>query len=219
MKELVALLVFIPLVVITIRWAVTKRIGPKLTISLLGFSIASGFAIANYDVISKVNWLGLEVETAMTEIADAKYSALGEIDSEVKAHKESIELLTFNINDTRDKVEAQKKAMNELIQTATDLQSRIEGQKKEIISLNESAAKTKGDIETLNAAAAQIALILVRATYFTIETKGEFGTDRAKKAIEEVEKDLNRVLPMVISDEVERLAWVERLKNTLQPRE
>lgn len=70
----------------------------------------------------------------------------------------------------------------------------------------------------MNAAAGQIALILVRATYFTIETKNEFGTERVQKAIEEILNDLNKVLPMVIQNERERAEWINQLQSTLPPR-
>lgn len=105
-----------------------------------------------------------------------------------------------------------------MIKIASNLQNKIENQKKEIVGLNESAEKTKKDIEILNAAAGQIALTLVRATYFTIETKNEFSTERAQKAIEEILNDLNKVLPMVIPNERERTEWINQLKSTLPPR-
>ena len=218
MKDLIAFLTFICLSITTIYLAVTKKINSTLTTIFLIFSIISGIVIANYDLINKFKWGPFEVETAKKEITKAKETALEEISSEVKGQKESINLLISNANDTRDKIEKQKETLNEMIKIATDLQNKIENQKKEIVGLNESAEKTKKDIENLNAAAGQIALILVRATYFTIETKNEFGTERAQKAIEEILNDLNKVLPMVLPNERERTEWINQLKSTLPPR-
>lgn len=86
-------------------------------------------------------------------------------------------------------------------------------------STNKDLSKAGERIKALNDAAAEIALILVRATYFTIETKSEFGTERATKATEEIMKDLNKILPMVITDPQKRAEWIVNLQNTLPKRE
>jgi len=195
--------------------SVIKKIDSKILIVLLVFAIISGFTIVNYDIIKKIKFgstLGsIEVETAKKEIFETKETALKEIGLEVKGHEESIRLLISNANDAKDKIE-------NLIKIATDLDSNIEEQKKEIIEIDKFAENTKKEIETLNTASAQIALILVRATYFTVETKSEFGTSRAEKAIQEIMNDLNKILPMVIPDNEERAKWIKDLQNILPPR-
>jgi len=209
MKELIATLTFICITSIAIYLSVIKKIDYKLLIVLLGFAIISGFIIVNYDIIKKIK-LGsiVELETAKKEILETKETALKEISSEVKGHEESIRLLISNANDTKDKIE-------NLIKIATDLDNNIEEQKKKIIEINKFAENTKKEIETLNAASAQIALILVRITYFTLETKNEFGTSRAKKAIQEITNDINKILPMIIPDNEERAKWIKNLQDTL----
>lgn len=219
MKEMMAFLTFVSISSITIYLSVTKQIDWKLTSLLLIFSIASGFCISNYDWIKKFKWGSMEVETAKQEISKFKESALSDIDKEVQSQKESIKLLMSSVNETKDEVYKQKEALSKLIETATALQSKIEEQKNQIIELNESAEKTKKNIEILNSAAKEIALILVRATYLSMETKSEFGTERAQRAIKEVLNDLNRVLPMVIPDPKERSAWVQQLQAILPSRQ
>lgn len=218
MKELIALLVFVFISAPTIYLSIKKRIDTKLTVILLCFSIASGFFITNYDIITRFKWGKVEIETAKNAISAAKQAALDEIASEVKDQKESIKLLIANANDSRDKLGKQKLAMEELIKTATALQKRIEEQKRSIIALNQTAEKTKADIEKLNAASSQIALTVIRATYFSLETKGEFGGPRSQKAIEEILSDLNRILPMVIPNEKERSEWIKKLQTALPKR-
>jgi len=131
--------------------------------------------------------------------------------SEVKGHEESIRLLISNANDTKDKIE-------NLIKIATNLENKIKEQKNRIIEINKFAENTKKEIETLNAAFAQIALILVRSTYFTLETKNEFGTRRVEKAIQEITNDLNKILPMIIPEKEERAEWIKDLQNILTSR-
>jgi len=215
MKELIAFLIFFCISCISIYLSVIKKIDSKILIVLLVFAIISGFTIVNYDIIKKIKFgstLGsIEVETAKKEIFETKETALKEIGLEVKGHEESIRLLISNANDAKDKIE-------NLIKIATDLDSNIEEQKKEIIEIDKFAENTKKEIETLNTASAQIALILVRATYFTVETKSEFGTSRAEKAIQEIMNDLNKILPMVIPDNEERAKWIKDLQNILPPR-
>ena len=215
MKELVALINYICFSGIAIYLLITKKIDSKILIVLLGFAIFSGLAIANYDILKKIkfgsNIVSIEVETAKEEIRETTKTALNKISSEVKEHEESIKLLISNANDTKDKIE-------NLIIIATDLDNNIEEQKKEIIEINKFAEDTKKEIETLNSASAQIALILVRATYFTLETKSEFGTVRAKKAIQEMINDINKILPIAIPDKEERAKWIKDLQNFLPSR-
>jgi hypothetical protein len=205
------------LTTLTIRWSVKKKIDSKTTIIFLCFTVIASFIISNYDVILHIKWGNIEVQTAVEKISQAKQTAIDEIRTEVKDQKESVRLLIASANDTRDKVEAQKKSLSELINTATLLQKKIDEQKIVVSALNEDTKRTKVEIKKLNEASAQIALILVRATYFTLETKNEFGGPRSRKAVEEIQKDLNYILPIVIPDMRERDRWIKNLQNTLPP--
>jgi chromosome segregation ATPase len=223
MKLTIGLLIFVIVTAITMYLAVKKRIDNKLSFIFLTFAIIAGFVTANYDVVGylKLGREGLEVETqaAKRQIGDAKSKALAEIDSEVKSQKESIRLLMANANQTSDKLEEQRKALSDLIHTATALQEKIEKQKLEISKLNQDSQAVKQEIVKLNEASSQIALTLVRATYFTLQTKNEFGGGpRLKKALAEIEADINSILPMVIPDLQERTQWVNQLQNTLPKR-
>ena len=79
---------------------------------LLGFAIVSGIAITNYDVIKKLKWVGLEVETekAKKDINTFANSKLEEINTEINKQKESINHLILDANNTRGKLEEQKQA-------------------------------------------------------------------------------------------------------------
>ena len=74
MKETVALLLFVCCSIPTFYLAAKGRIPLKLTITLLAFSLFTGIAVSNYDVIHKIKWAGLEVETAEKEIRGFKES-------------------------------------------------------------------------------------------------------------------------------------------------
>lgn len=222
MKLIIGLLIFICVTVLTMYFAVTKRFDYKLTIIFLVFAIMAGFVVANYDVVKhlKFGHEGLEVETkaAKLEIASAKTSALAEINTEMKSQKDAIQLLISNANDTYDKLGDQEKSITELLNSGTALQERIEEQKAEVTMLNRDSQAAKKEIEKLNEASTRIALALFKATYLTLQTKYDFGGDRPKKAVTEIEKDLNQILPMVITDPQERKQWIQQLQETLPKR-
>jgi peptidoglycan hydrolase CwlO-like protein len=222
MKLIIGLFIFICITAITVYFSVKKEINNTLTIIFLTFAIASGLAAANYDVVRhlKFGLIELETETAKREIGNAKSSALAEIEREVTSQKESIRLLISNANKTSDKLEDQRETLSALIDKATALQNKIEKQKEEILKLNQQSQAAKEEIKKLNAASSQIALTLVKATYLTLVTKSEFGSSpRLQKATAEIEKDINRILPMVIPDPQERAYWIQQLQNTLPERQ
>jgi chromosome segregation ATPase len=219
MKEMIALIVFVVVAATTIFLAVRKKISGKLAALLLGFSIVAGYAIANYDIIQLIKWGNFEVQTAKKEISEAKQSALADISNEVKGQKESIRLLLTSVNDTREKLEEQKRALAGIVNTATELQKKIEEQKNVVLTLNNDARRTRDEIRKLNDASGQIALIMVKANYLTLSTKNEFGGLRSQKAIQEIENDINRLLPLVIPDSQQRAKWIQDLQTILPARQ
>ena len=199
----------------TVRRLYSKQIDVKVAITIFTFALFSAFLITNYDVIQKIKWGGIEVETAKKEINEIKDNAIEEIKKEIGDQKKSINLLISGANDARAKIDQQKKSLEELIKKASELQQNIENQKASILALNQEGLKTKSEIQRLNRASAEIALIVVRTTYLFSTTKNEIGTDRAQKAIELIYNDLNKILPMVIPDEKERSKWIRSLENSL----
>ncbi len=125
MKEIVALLFLICLTIYVIWRARTGRIGKWLTIVLLGFALFGGLAIANYDIIKKVKWKGIELETYERKIQTIKNDALKEIEASVARHKESIDLLISSLNDTREKIDVQKTAADEERQARLKIERRL----------------------------------------------------------------------------------------------
>lgn len=218
MKELIAILFLIGFSVPTVRLLYSKQIEVTAAATVLAFALFGAFAMTNYDVIQKIKWGGIEVETAKQEIVKVKDTAIGDIRKEIGEQKDSIKLLISGVNDTREKIEQQKKSLSELITKASELQQHIENQKASIWALNQEGLKTKSEMQKLNRASAEIALILVRATYLTLETKSEFGTDRAQKAIDLITSDLNKILPMVIPENQDRSKWIQDLKDSLPVR-
>jgi hypothetical protein len=63
MKELVALLFLVCFGGATFYFSIIKKLDSKTAVSFLIFSLASGISIANYDIIKKLKWGDVEIET------------------------------------------------------------------------------------------------------------------------------------------------------------
>ena len=211
MKEIIALLVFILVAAITIYLSVTKQITIRLTITFLVFAIFSGLAVANYDFLKKMKWKDFEIETFERKVQSVKEIALEEIHKEIDSQKESIKLLISNANNIQEKIEVQKQIIKKT-------QEEIDDQKSNLESLNTRAESTERRIQTLHKASSDLALLLTKITWLHLETKSEFGTDRAKTAINQINVELNKIIQAIFPEQGERNAWILELKNSLRPR-
>ena len=211
MKETIAILFGICLTVFTLYLIVTKQIDSKMSVVLFLFALIGGLGIANYDLIKRIKWKGLELETYEREVQNIKDGALHEIEQEVANHKQSISLLIAKLNDTREKIDAQRKDVESLIE-------KISQQEQTLQNLASKADSTRDRIEILHKASSDLALLLTKITWLQIETKSEFGTDRAKKAVDQIVKELNEIVAVVIPDPQEKSSWIQELQSTLPPR-
>lgn len=211
MKETVAILFGVCVTIFTLFLVVTKQIDAKISAVLLIFALIGGLGIANYDIIKRIKWKDIELETYERKVKDIKEDALHEIEREVSNHKESISLLIANLNATRDKIDAQRKAVESLVEKISQQEQRLQ-------KLANEADSTKKRIEILHKASSDLALLLTKITWLQIETKNELATNRAKKAIEQILSELNRIVAVVIPDPQERSRWIGQLQSSLPPR-
>ena len=105
MKEIIALIIFLSFSIITVYLAVNNQISESLTCIILGFSILSGLAIANYDIVKKFKWKYMEIETFERKVDKIKKDALDKIEKEVDKHKNRITDLTIEANKRKREVE------------------------------------------------------------------------------------------------------------------
>ena len=132
MKEVIALLWGICIVVVTIYLVVNNNVSKTAAGMFFAVAILGGLVIANYDVLKKVSGLGLEVETFRKEIDSVKEEALAEIKQEVAEHKESIALLVRTGNDLSTKLEDQKADVTAIIEKAQALETQLTEQEKQL---------------------------------------------------------------------------------------
>jgi hypothetical protein len=217
-KEIIALLIFICVATVTIYLSVIKHIDTRLTVILLAFSILGGLAAANFDVIRRFKWKEFEIEAFEHQVTSVKEEALQEMRKQVQEQKDATALLVRDANDTRAKLEAQKSAVESMIRTAKELQKDVETQRESVVALGRETTQARARIEELTKASNELALLLTKITWLQQETKNEFGTNRAQKAMERVTADLNKVIITVIPDPQERNRWIQGLSESLPPR-
>ena len=90
MKEIICILFLVCFGVVTLYLSVKKQIDTKLTAFFLIFSLLGSFLIANYDIIKKVKYKDLEIETFERKVTHIKEGAIEEIRSDVENQKHSL---------------------------------------------------------------------------------------------------------------------------------
>ena len=216
MKALLGLLFGICITTVSIYLHAQKTIDRKSFSIMFGLAIVGGLAISNYDVLKRWKGLGIEVETARDEIQGVKADALKEIQKEVDNHKNAISILMRSANDLSEKLEKQKTLAVALVEKAKVLESEIEKDQAQLSDIKTDVLAANKATQSARSATEELAKILTRIAYFQVTTKNQFGTAQAKKAIQKITDDLNRIVNVMIPDPKERDGFVKGLMNELK---
>ena len=137
-KEIIALLVFLIITGLTIYLTIKRRIGNTLTVAFLAFSLLTGLAIANYDVIGRVRWEipGLSIFTS--QVDQVRDQALEDIRKEAEIQGEIIRPLMADLNATAEKIDSGTKYAEALLESIKKAEERL---KKEELDLKEKGVK------------------------------------------------------------------------------
>lgn len=135
-KEIIALVVFLSIVIFTIYMAVKRRIDTKLTSIFLTFSIPIGIAISNYDLVKKFKWMGLDIETFEKGVTTLKEKALEEIRTEVENHRGSINLLIRDADKARVD-------LNKIEELSKDAKTKVDEIGRVLEKANEAMSSTR----------------------------------------------------------------------------
>ncbi|MGA3014082.1 MAG: hypothetical protein ABSD71_08605 [Bacteroidales bacterium] len=215
MKEVIALIFLCLFSGYTVYLTINKRINTVITTVFLSFSLFASIVISNYDLIKTIKWKDFQLETFQHDVNVLKDNAINEIKKEVNDQKQSIVLLITNANDTRESINKQRKSIDSLLSIIKQTQKAIDSQKEFVQLLNNMAKNTENRIVELNKASSQIAKLLIKTTYLQIETKNEFGTERANIAIKQILTELNQIITVVIPDPVERDKWINSIIHAI----
>lgn len=130
MKEVVGILIFVSIAVLAFYLFLTKKVSSAALMGLLFVGMVCGFVAANYDVIRRLKFKEVELETFERRITEVKAEAIEELREESKTQKASIGLLLRDADDTRKNLESQKKSLEALLHEGKDLKSRVDEQSK-----------------------------------------------------------------------------------------
>lgn len=125
MKTLIALLFGISVIALSIHLHIDKKIDVKALSAMFSLAILGGLAIANFDVLKRWKGLGVEMETARTEIEDIKADALKDINKQVDDQKNSISVLMRSASEMSDKLETQESLAQDLVDQLISLSSAV----------------------------------------------------------------------------------------------
>jgi hypothetical protein len=214
-KAIVALLFLVSIVVITLHLTTKKQIGVLVAVLFFCVAILGGLAIANYDFIKTLKWNGLEIQTFRGEVDSIKGEALASIRAEVESQKASIRLLITNANDLRTALDAEKAAVESLLEKSKAAEQRLTSLDQHVSQVAAQIAESQRRVEELHKASDDLALLLAQITWLQIETKNEFGTERATAALNKIVDGLNRVVVVVIPEANARSRWIQQLTNSL----
>jgi len=86
-------------------------------------------------------------------------------------------------------------------------------------SAADAANQARQEAEEVRNALRDALLSVVKFVYLQVETKGDFGGERLSAALDEIEKDLNKILRAAIPDPSERKQFIESLRLIIPPRD
>jgi hypothetical protein len=217
-KEILALLVFLPIVSLTIYLAVKKQIGNALTTVLLVFSLLAGLAIANYDFIGKAKWEFPGFSLFRDEVSQVRTEALQDLQKEVENQRQALKVAISDLNGTNERLDAGIKYAEALLESIKKAEERL---KIEEFTLKEQGLKSDRTAEQATAvyrAVSELALLLTKVTWLQLEARDEPDARRRDAAVRQVMDQLDLIVDLVIEDPDLKSAFVNSVMGSLPPR-
>jgi len=110
-----------------------------------------------------------------------------------------------------------REARNQRIAASDALKSALKAEEA-AQSAAKQATNAEQNVKALDDAFRRQVLLITSITWLQLETKSEFGTERASKAASEILSDINSVLPVALPDNEKRARWIHDLKLRLPQR-
>jgi hypothetical protein len=216
-KETLALLVFLPIVSLTIYLAVKKRIGNVLTSVLLAFSLLAGLAIANYDFILKARWEFPGFSFFRDEVSQVRTEALQDIQRELENQRQAIKVAISDLNATSERLDAGIKYAEALLESIKKAEERL---KIEEFTLKEQGLKsdrTADQAIEVYRAVSELSLLLIKVTWLQIQARDEPDSRRRDAAVRQIMDQFDLIVDLVIEDPDAKTAFVNNVMGSLPP--
>ena len=217
-KEILALLVFIPIAGLTIYLAVKKRIGNALTGILLIFSLLAGLAMANYDFIVKTRWEFPGFSIFQSEVSQVRTEALQDLQKEVENQRQAIKVAISDLNATSERLDAGIKYAEALLDTIKKAEERL---RIEEFTLKEQGLKSDRAAEQVMGvyrALSELSLLLIKVTWLQLQARDEPDARRREAAVRQIMDQLDLIVDLIIEDPDAKTAFVNNVMGSLPSR-
>jgi hypothetical protein len=214
-KEIIALLVFLPIVGLTVYLAVKKQIGSALTAVLLVFSLVAGLTIANYDLIGRVRWEIPGFSFFQNQVDQVKNQAMEELQTEAENQRQAFRTVIADLNGTSEKLDAGIKYAEALLESVKKAEERLRVQE---MALKEQGVKSDQAAEQATAvyrAVAELALLFTKVTWLQLQARDESDVKRRDTAVRQVMDQLDLIVDLVIEDPDVRSQFVDNVMGSL----
>jgi len=219
MKEIFALVFFGILAGATIILAVRRRIGPTLTITLLIFSLSSGFLIANYDWLQRMHGHCPDGEYDRMQLTALRNQAVRDFAQIARREAEDLASRGDRIAQDLENWESRLKAAESVVQSMKNLEEEIRRQERSLKESNERLEKGRQQIMAACQDMAELALMTVRLAWLQIQTKDDSNSVRARTATQQMLDLLDQIVVLVIADPEARARFYDEVMTSLPPKE
>lgn len=211
----VAIFLSIAILASSVYFYFKKIITERIVLGIIGFAFLLLVFIPNYNALQYFKWYGFEISNYKNEVDSIKNDALKDIQNKIDIQKKIINSLIKDSNDTQKTLQSQKSLLDEVVVNAGRINNQIDSQKKELVDLNDESKKIKIDIEKSYENSKNLALLLAKITWWQQETKNQFNTTSSKKVYENIYRELNGILPILIPNSEEREKWISNLESSI----
>lgn len=219
MKELTGLIVFFLIAGVSIHLAVEKKITHALTALFLAFSLVSGWSIANYDWLSKLQWQVPGLDAFESYVEAVQNSAVEEICRESEAQKGAMLSALNEAREAHSAMDSGRESLEALIASVNKLEENLKEMENRARELSEKNGKMEAQLIKVHQASSELALVLTRVIWLQFEARDEYGVERARTALEKVMDGLDEIVNIVIVEPKKRQAFVDSVKGLLPPRQ
>ncbi len=216
-KESIALLIFLAMVGLTLYLTLRKQLTTVLTVVLLVFSLVTGLAIANYDLLRNAKWEIPGLSLFRGQVNWIKDQAREDLQKEADQHRQALKALIADLNGTSEKIDAGIKYAEALLESLKKAEERM---KKEDFALKEQGLKieqTTQQAAAFSRALSDLALLFTRVTWLQLQARDETDAKRRDAAVRQVMDHLDEIVDLVIEDPDARSEFVNSVMGSLPP--
>ena len=125
----------------------------------------------------------------------------------------------FRYKDLEIEIKAYEQRVNDLKDEAIEgIQREVQSQNESLDLVTRDINRTAKSVDETYSLTRDIALSIVKLTWWQTVTKSEFGGARDRTAREAIEREINSLLPKLIPDQAQRDTWIRDLYLTMPPR-